>query len=177
MNAVAPILTTVGLPSRTADDVIEAYLIYRGLRRDVVLYGTSRAAGEVWPRHELAYLLSRLTRLSNAQIGLLFNGRDHTTILNSLGRVNIRIEADRVYARDYRALEQYALEYVPGNAEAICQVAARALRGLASPAEVSAMAVTIMSISSVLRAPELSPTEAVTAAVQMMRHAPGVGHV
>ncbi len=177
MNAIVPMTTAAGLPSRLPDDVIEAYLVYRGQRRDVVLYGTSRAPHEVWPRHELAFLLSRLTRLSNAQIGLLFGGRDHATVNNSIGRVSLRIEHDRVYARDVKALEQFALEWVPGNAEAVCQIAARALRGMASAAEVSALAVTIMSVSSVLRAPDLSPAEAVATAVQMLRHAPGVGHV
>lgn len=177
MNAVSPLPAASGLPSRSPDDVIEAYLVYRGHRRDLVLYGTSKAAHEVWPRHELAYLLSRLTRLGNVQIGLLMNGRDHTTIANSVGRVSARIEVDRVYARDYAQLERYALEFVPATAEAVCQIAARALRGMASPAEISAMAVTLLSVSSVLRSPDLTPAEAVTASTTLLRHAPGVGHV
>lgn len=177
MNVPLPMAVVSGLPSRQPDDVIEAYLIHRGQRRDVVLYGTSRAAHEVWPRHELAYLLSRLTRLSNAQIGLLFGGRDHTTIINSIVRVTTRIEHDPDYARDLKAAERFVLEFVPGTADGICQVAARALRGMASPADIGALAVTIMSVSSVLRAPDLTPADAVAIAVQMLRHAPGVGHV
>lgn len=177
MNAVSPTLAASGLPSRTPDDVVEAYLIYRGHRRDQVLYGTSKAAHEVWPRHELAYLLSRMTRLGNVHIGLLMNGRDHTTVANSIGRVSMRIEMDRVYARDYALLERFAAEFVPTEAEAVCQIAARALRGMASPAEISAMAVTLLSVSSVLRSPDLSPAEAITASATLLRHAPGVGHV
>lgn len=177
MNGIVPLTTSSGIPSCAPDDVIAAYTAYRGIARDVVLYGTSKSPQDVWPRHELAFLLSRLTRLSNVQIGLLFAGRDHTTVANSLTRVENRLHCDRHYAGEYRAMEAFAAQFVRNDVETICSIATRALRGAATASEVGAMAVTIMAISSVVQSRALTSDEAMAATAQMLQRAPGVGHV
>jgi len=58
------------------------------------LVGSSRAATPLSAR-QLAILLTReLTDLSLPQIGRLYGGRDHSTVLNSLRRAEARLEAD-----------------------------------------------------------------------------------
>lgn len=177
MNGIVPLTTSPGLPARAPDDVIAAYVAYRGIPRDVVLYGTSKLPQDVWPRHELAFLLSRLTRLSNLQIGLLFGGRDHTIVANSLTRMEGRLDSDRAYASEYRAMEAAAAQFVPQGVDAICTIATRALRGVATASDIGAMATTIMAISSIVQSRALTSDEALAATAMMLQRAPGVGHV
>ncbi len=58
------------------------------------LIGTSRAATPLRARQVAIYLTRELTDLSLPQIGRLYGGRDHTTVLNSLRRVEASIGED-----------------------------------------------------------------------------------
>jgi chromosomal replication initiator protein len=58
------------------------------------LVGSSRAATPLRARQVAIFLTRELTDLSLPQIGRLYGGRDHSTILNSLRRVEASLAAD-----------------------------------------------------------------------------------
>jgi chromosomal replication initiator protein len=58
------------------------------------LIGTSRAATPLRARQVAIYLTRELTELSLPQIGRLYGGRDHSTVLNSLRRVEASLGED-----------------------------------------------------------------------------------
>lgn len=58
------------------------------------LIGSSRAATPLRARQVAIYLTRELTDLSLPQIGRLYGGRDHTTVLNSLRRIEAGLAED-----------------------------------------------------------------------------------
>jgi chromosomal replication initiator protein len=58
------------------------------------LVGSTRAATPVRARQVAIYLTRELTDLSLPQIGRLYGGRDHSTVLNSIRRVEARVAED-----------------------------------------------------------------------------------
>jgi len=58
------------------------------------LIGSSRAATPLRARQVAIFLTRELTELSLPQIGRLYGGRDHSTVLNSLRRVEAGLAAD-----------------------------------------------------------------------------------
>jgi chromosomal replication initiator protein len=63
------------------------------------LVGTSRAATPLRARQVAILLTREATELSLPQIGRLYGGRDHTTILNALRRAEATLSADASLAR------------------------------------------------------------------------------
>jgi chromosomal replication initiator protein len=59
------------------------------------LVGSTRAATPLRARQVAIYLTRELTDLSLPQIGRLYGGRDHSTVLNSIRRVEARFGEDR----------------------------------------------------------------------------------
>jgi chromosomal replication initiator protein len=59
------------------------------------LLGHSRAAKAVRARHVGIYLTRELTDLSLPQIGRLYGGRDHSTVLSSIRRIQDQLSSDR----------------------------------------------------------------------------------
>ena len=62
------------------------------------LVGSSRAATPLGARQVAIYLTRELTDLSLPQIGRLYGGRDHSTVLNSIRRAEARIGLDGALA-------------------------------------------------------------------------------
>jgi chromosomal replication initiator protein len=62
------------------------------------LVGSSRAATPLRARQVAIYLTREMTDLSLPQIGRLFGGRDHSTVLNSLRRIEAGIGEDTTLA-------------------------------------------------------------------------------
>lgn len=58
------------------------------------LIGSSRAATPLRARQVAIYLTRELTDLSLPQIGRLYGGRDHSTVLNSLRRIEASLDED-----------------------------------------------------------------------------------
>jgi chromosomal replication initiator protein len=81
------------VPSNTVDGIQQLVASYFELPIST-LVGPSRAATPVRARQLAIYLCRELTEFSLSQIGREFNGRDHTTILNAVRRVDERLEAD-----------------------------------------------------------------------------------
>jgi chromosomal replication initiator protein len=68
------------------------------------LVGSSRAATPLRARQVAIFLTRDLTDLSLPQIGRLYGGRDHTTVLNSLRRVEANLDEDQDLAEKVREL-------------------------------------------------------------------------
>jgi chromosomal replication initiator protein len=68
------------------------------------LVGSSRAATPLRARQVAIFLTRELTDLSLPQIGRLYGGRDHTTVLNSLRRVEASLDEDLELAEKVREL-------------------------------------------------------------------------
>jgi len=68
------------------------------------LVGSSRAATPLRARQVAIFLTRDLTDLSLPQIGRLYGGRDHTTVLNSLRRVEASLDEDSELAERVREL-------------------------------------------------------------------------
>ena len=68
------------------------------------LVGSSRAATPLRARQVAIFLTRDLTDLSLPQIGRLYGGRDHTTVLNSLRRVDASLDEDADLAEKVREL-------------------------------------------------------------------------
>jgi chromosomal replication initiator protein len=68
------------------------------------LVGSSRAAVPLRARQVAIFLTRDLTDLSLPQIGRLYGGRDHTTVLNSLRRVEANLDGDAELAEKVREL-------------------------------------------------------------------------
>jgi chromosomal replication initiator protein len=68
------------------------------------LVGSTRAATPLRARQVAIFLTRDLTDLSLPQIGRLYGGRDHSTVLNSLRRVEARLDEDSELAEKVREL-------------------------------------------------------------------------
>ncbi len=68
------------------------------------LVGSSRAATPLRARQVAIFLTRDLTDLSLPQIGRLYGGRDHSTVLNSLRRVEASLDEDADLAEKVREL-------------------------------------------------------------------------
>jgi len=68
------------------------------------LIGSSRAATPLRARQVAIFLTRDLTDLSLPQIGHLYGGRDHTTVLNSLRRIEAGLDEDTQLAEKIREL-------------------------------------------------------------------------
>jgi chromosomal replication initiator protein len=68
------------------------------------LVGSSRAATPLRARQVAIFLTRDLTDLSLPQIGRLYGGRDHTTVLNSLRRIEAGLDEDPELAEKIREL-------------------------------------------------------------------------
>jgi chromosomal replication initiator protein len=70
------------------------------------LVGSSRAATPLRARQVAIFLTRELTDLSLPQIGRLYGGRDHSTVLNSLRRVEASLGEDEDLSRRVRELRR-----------------------------------------------------------------------
>ncbi len=68
------------------------------------LVGSTRAATPLRARQVAIYLTRELTDLSLPQIGRLYGGRDHSTVLNSIRRLEVRFAEDKGLAEQVKKL-------------------------------------------------------------------------
>jgi chromosomal replication initiator protein len=70
------------------------------------LIGSTRAAIPLRARQVAIYLTREMTDLSLPQIGRLYGGRDHSTVLNSIRRIEARFDEDEELVRRVRGLRE-----------------------------------------------------------------------
>ncbi len=80
-------------PERILTTVAEAY----GVKPDA-LCGRRRTHSVVQPRQVAMYLLRQFTELSLAEVGAMFGGRDHTTVIYACERVAERLNIDASFS-------------------------------------------------------------------------------
>lgn len=85
------------------EDILKAVASHYDISRADII-SQRRTANVVLPRHMVAYLARMLTPRSLPEIGRRMGGRDHTTTLNSVRRVEALMERDERIAADVRTL-------------------------------------------------------------------------
>ena len=79
-------------------DVITEYICKYYNMEPSVLYSQSRSRDVVNARNIAMYLIRRMTNLSLVDIGKIFGGRDHSTVLHSLENVEKKMRSDPAFA-------------------------------------------------------------------------------
>jgi chromosomal replication initiator protein len=87
----------------TPERIIVAVADAFGVRPDA-LWGRRRTHSVVQPRQVAMYLLRQFTELSLAEVGAMFGGRDHTTVIYACERVAERVARDPSFSDKLNAL-------------------------------------------------------------------------
>ncbi|MBI5156016.1 chromosomal replication initiator protein DnaA [Candidatus Peregrinibacteria bacterium] len=86
-------------------DLMEAVSRYYSVSmQDIV--GASRVREILLPRQIAMYLAKKYQPLSYVRIGELFSGRDHTTVMNAVQKIERKMHNDSQLLREVRALEK-----------------------------------------------------------------------
>jgi chromosomal replication initiator protein len=99
-KAVEQILAGTGQPTSTRGDphqIVKRVAAVFGISKKELL-GTSRLRNVLIPRQVAMYLTRVLTKLSFPQIGTVFAGRDHTTVLHACRKVEAELEGNETLA-------------------------------------------------------------------------------
>ncbi len=70
------------------------------------IFSKNRTAKIAYARHIAVYLCKKVLGMSNTEIGKSFGGRDHTTILNSINRIEKEIKTDPVLEDNIKMIEK-----------------------------------------------------------------------
>ncbi len=88
----------------TFQDLIEAVSRYYSVSvQDMT--GQSRVREILIPRQIVMYLAKKHLNTTHVRIGELFGGRDHTTVMNSVEKIEARMQNDPPLLREIRAIE------------------------------------------------------------------------
>lgn len=85
-------------PDQTTPERILAVVADRYGVKAEALYGSRRTRNIVMPRQVAMYLTRQLTELSLGEIGKLFGGRDHTTVLYACDKIAKMIRSENSFA-------------------------------------------------------------------------------
>lgn len=89
----------------TFQDVMEAVSRYYSVSvQDMI--GQSRVREILVPRQIAMQLLKKYLRMSYVRIGEVFEGRDHTTVMNAVEKIESKLQNDPQLLREVRALEK-----------------------------------------------------------------------
>jgi chromosomal replication initiator protein len=77
----------------TVDDVLQAVGVYFDLKRSD-LVGSGRQRKIAAPRHLAMYIVRKLIGLSYPEIGDQFGGRDHTSVMHGVKKIEASVETD-----------------------------------------------------------------------------------
>ena len=86
----------------------EAILDYVGKYYDVdpeVIRGQQRSRAATSARQVAMYLIRSMTNLSQDEIGALFGGRDHTTVIYSLRQIETKMKKDPAFAETVKEIK------------------------------------------------------------------------
>ncbi len=87
----------------TVDKIFAAVSKKYGISREEI-EGQKRSKEIMEARHVAVYLIREITELSLPRIGIIFDGRDHSTIKSSYDKVQKKIVNNPLYAADIEAL-------------------------------------------------------------------------
>lgn len=89
----------------TFQDVMEAVSRYYSVSMQDMI-GQSRVREILVPRQIAMHLLKKYLRMSYVRIGEVFEGRDHTTVMNAVEKIESKVQNDPQLLREVRALEK-----------------------------------------------------------------------
>ena len=87
----------------TPDSIIREICRYFRIEEDQIK-GQSRSRDCLNARQIAMYLIRRMTSLSLDETGQAFGGRDHSTVLNSINKVEKKMKSDANYAETVKAI-------------------------------------------------------------------------
>ncbi|MDE6998510.1 MAG: chromosomal replication initiator protein DnaA, partial [Oscillospiraceae bacterium] len=87
----------------TPDNIIKEVCRYFRIEEDQIR-GPSRSRDILNARQIAMYLIRRMTNLSLDDTGKLFGGRDHSTTLNGVTKVENKMKNDNNYAETVKAI-------------------------------------------------------------------------
>jgi len=87
----------------TPERILAAVSERFGVKTEMIV-GQRRTQVVALPRQVAMYLLRQLTDLSLAEIGRIFEGRDHTTVLYACDKIGRRINAEEAFGEKINAL-------------------------------------------------------------------------
>jgi chromosomal replication initiator protein len=87
------------------EEILRAVAEFYGLRTDE-LRGAGRRKEVVLPRQVAMYLIRELTHSSLPEIGQFFDGRDHTTVLYAIQKVQEALNNDAELQQNLRAIRE-----------------------------------------------------------------------
>ena len=87
----------------TPDSIIKEICRYFRLEEEQIK-GQSRSRDSLNARQIAMYLIRRMTSLSLDDTGKVFGGRDHSTVLNSINKVEKKMKSDPTYAETVKAI-------------------------------------------------------------------------
>ena len=87
----------------TPDSIIKEICRYFRLEEEQIK-GQSRSRDCLNARQIAMYLIRRMTSLSLDETGKVFGGRDHSTVLNSINKVEKKMKSDPTYAETVKAI-------------------------------------------------------------------------
>ena len=106
-SAEAPPAASIADPptraAPTARDIVRAVAAFHGISTQELL-SRSRLRRAVTPRQIAHFLAKTLMRKSLPQIGRLIGGRDHTTVLHSIRKIDARRARDPAFAAEIEQL-------------------------------------------------------------------------
>lgn len=94
-------------PQRLASfqDILEGVSRYYSVSvQDMI--GSSRVREILYPRQIAMYLGKKYLRMSFVRLGEVFSGRDHTTVMNAVEKIERTLQSDPQLLREIRAIEQ-----------------------------------------------------------------------
>ena len=104
-EAIADLAPDWSRRSVEPDKIIEEVTLrFRVGRED--LMGASRKKNFVRARHVAMYLLKEELGMRDTQIGRLIGGRDHSTVISAVGKINYGINVDTQLRRDVLAVKE-----------------------------------------------------------------------
>jgi chromosomal replication initiator protein len=97
-------------PKLTVEDIQVKVCCFYNIKPEE-MRSACRAAPIARPRQMAMYLARRMTRRSLPELGRRFGGRDHTTVMHSISRVEALAKADPDLARDLKLLTGILMEH------------------------------------------------------------------
>ncbi|HVT56223.1 MAG TPA: chromosomal replication initiator protein DnaA [Xanthobacteraceae bacterium] len=91
------------------EDILRIVAKHYGVSRSDLL-SSRRTANVVRPRQIAMYLAKTLTLRSLPEIGRRFGGRDHTTVLHAVRKIDAHVATDKVLAEEVEVLKRLLLE-------------------------------------------------------------------
>ncbi len=111
-GAPTPLLPPSPPRPATVRNIVAEVAAFHTITADHIL-SPNRKHGIVRPRQIACYLAKNLTKLSLSQIGKRIGGRDHTTVLHSIQKIERLMVSDELLANQIDALRQRFIMPIP----------------------------------------------------------------